>query len=154
MQAPCSPNWISQGREAQGRDMIIDGDGHVAEPMSVWTDYLEPEWYLKFHHSSGSTGIETLLVEDHAYTLAVRGSPHDKAYNENLNQFSYGDSMTPRGILPGNARRRRYEEGHAGGSQPDARLTVHDDEGIEAAVLFTTLGLWVGSVRNPELAVA
>ena len=53
--------------------------------------------------------------------------------------------MTPRGILPANARNRRFEEGHPGGSQPEERLKVHDDEGVEAAVLFTTLGLYVAA---------
>ena len=56
--------------------MIIDGDGHVAEPMTVWTDYLEPEFYPRFHHYRSPTNIETLVVEDHVYAHAVNGSPY------------------------------------------------------------------------------
>ena len=135
--------------------MIVDGDGHVAEPMTVWTDYLATEFYPRFHHARGPTGIEALIVEDHAMVQAVNGSPHLTSPDGNLNRrFSYGDSMTPRGILPGRARNRKFEEGHPGGSIPAERLQVHDQEGLEAAVLFTTLGLWVGSIRDPSLAVA
>jgi predicted TIM-barrel fold metal-dependent hydrolase len=134
--------------------MIVDGDGHVAEPMTVWTDYLATGFYPRFHHARGATGIETLIVEDHAMVQAVNGSPHlMTSAGSEARRFSYGDSMTPRGILPGNARNRKFEEGHPGGSIPAERLKVQDQEGVEAAVLFTTLGLWVGSVRDPALAV-
>jgi hypothetical protein len=132
--------------------MIIDCDGHVVEPMAVWTDYLETEFYPRFHHALGPTGIETLVIEDHVQSQVVNGSPH-LGSSERV-RISLGDAVTPRGILPGNARNRRFDEGHPGGSHADARLAVHDDEGIEAAVLFPTIGLFVGSVRDPELAVA
>jgi uncharacterized protein len=134
--------------------MIIDGDGHVAEPMTVWTDYLEKEFYPRFHHYRSPTGIETLVVEEHVYAHAVSGSPYLPSPDRAELSFSIGDSMTPRGILPGNARNRRFDEGHPGGSQADARLKVHDDEGVDAAVLFTTLGLNVGSLCDPRVAVA
>jgi predicted TIM-barrel fold metal-dependent hydrolase len=62
--------------------------------------------------------------------------------------------MNPRGILPANAQNRKYEEAHPGGSSSVARLKVHDEEGLAAAVLFTTLGLYVGSVRDPQVAIA
>jgi predicted TIM-barrel fold metal-dependent hydrolase len=123
--------------------MIFDADGHVAEPMSVWTDYLDKKWYPQFHFDRGPSGIESLVVEQHVQTE-----------DRDLRAFSMGDSMTPRGILPGRARHRRYEEGHPGGAQPRERLKVHDDEGVDGAVLFTTFGLWVGSVQNPGLALA
>ena len=131
--------------------MIIDGDGHVAEPMSVWTDYLEAEYYPRFHHATNADGIETLVVEDHAQVHAVAGSPFARS---SATAVSLGDAVTPRGIVAGNAKNRPYAEGHPGGSDPMARLAVHDDEGIDAAVLFTTLGLFAGSVRDPALAVA
>lgn len=132
--------------------MIIDGDGHVSEPMSVWTDYLETEFYPRFHHALGPTGIETLVIEDRIQSTVMQGSPH-LAGPERI-RISMGDAVTPRGILPGNARNRRFDEGHPGGSQPQARLAVHDAEGIEAAVLFPTLGLFVGSARDPRVATA
>jgi predicted TIM-barrel fold metal-dependent hydrolase len=130
--------------------MVLDGDGHVVEPMTVWTDYLETEFYPRFHYSRGPTGIEDFVVEQHVQTHVVRDSPHLTSRD----RFSLGDALTPRGILPANARNRRFEEAHPGGSRPEERLKVHDSEGVEAAVLFTTLGLYVGSVRDPQLATA
>jgi hypothetical protein len=132
--------------------VIIDGDGHVSEPMSVWTDYLETEFYPRFHHALGPTGIETLVIEDRVQSTVVQGSPH--LTGPERVRISMGDAVTPRGILPGRARNRRFDEGHPGGSQPQARLAVHDAEGIEAAVLFPTLGLFVGSARDPRVATA
>jgi uncharacterized protein len=134
--------------------MIIDGDGHVGEPLAVWTDYLSPEFYPRFHFSSGPTGLETLVVEDHAQTHIVRGSPYMPADPSLRPLFSFGDTMIPRGHLAGNAKLRKWEEGHPGGWQADERVKVHDAEGVDAAVLFTTLGLWVGSVRDPKVATA
>ena len=131
--------------------MIIDGDGHIVEPMSVWTDYLETAFYPRFHHALGSTGIETMVIEDHAQSTVVRGSPH---LADEVVRISLGDAVTPRGILPGNARNRRFEEGHSGGFHAEARLRVHDEEGIDAGVLFPTIGLYVGSIRDPRLATA
>ncbi len=132
--------------------MIIDADGHVAEPTSMWTDYLQAEFYPRFHHAVGPTGIEMLVIEDHVQTHVVQGSPHLGATGSA--RVSMGDAVTPRGVLPGNARGRSFDDGHPGGSRAGERLRVHDEEGIEAAVLFTTLGLFVGSVRDARLAVA
>jgi predicted TIM-barrel fold metal-dependent hydrolase len=135
--------------------IIIDGDGHVAEPMTVWTDYLDAEFYPRFHHSSGPTGIETLVVEDHISSHVVHDSPHLASSGQGRRRwFSLGDAMNPRGILPANAQNRSYGEAHPGGSSSAARLKVHDEEGLAAAVLFTTLGLYVGSVQDPQVAVA
>ena len=132
--------------------LVIDGDGHVAEPYSVWTDYLEAEHYPRFHHAIGPTGIEELVVEDRVQTMVVRGSAHLREGQPA--RVSMGDAITPRGIVAGAAQNRRFDEGHPGGFDPVARLEVHDAEGIDAAVLFPTVGLFIGSVRDPRVAVA
>ena len=100
--------------------MIIDGDGHVAEPMSVWTDYLEAEYYPRFHHATNADGIETLVVEDHAQVHAVAGSPFARP---SATAVSLGDAVTPRGIVAGNAKNRPYAEGHPGGSESAWRVS-------------------------------
>ncbi len=52
--------------------------------------------------------------------------------------------------------RRSYEDGcPPGGYDPAARLSVMDDEKIDIALLYPTLGItWEGMVENPKLATA
>jgi predicted TIM-barrel fold metal-dependent hydrolase len=132
--------------------VVIDADGHVAEPHAVWADYMDPVFYPRFHHSIGPTGIEELVVEDRIQSMPVRGSAHTTPAM--ATRVSMGDAVTPRGIVQGKAQNRRFEEGHPGGFDPVARLAVHDAEGIDAAVLFPTVGLFIGSVRDPSVAGA
>src|ERR1700687_1287145 len=44
--------------------------------------------------------------------------------------------------------------GRAGGSAPHARMPDMDADGIDAAFLFPTLGLFSGAIHDPELAAA
>ena len=47
-----------------------------------------------------------------------------------------------------------YKEGKAGGFDPHARMPDMDADGIDAAFLFPTLGLFSGAIHEPELAAA
>jgi hypothetical protein len=51
---------------------------------------------------------------------------------------------------------RSYEDGcPPGGFDPHARLRVMDDERIDVALLYPTIGIaWEGLVRDPQLATA
>jgi uncharacterized protein len=48
----------------------------------------------------------------------------------------------------------KYAEGRAGGFDPHARIPDMDAEGIDAAFLYPSLGLFLGAVEDPELAAA
>src|SRR5207247_8744979 len=47
-----------------------------------------------------------------------------------------------------------YAEGRKGGFDPDARIGDMDAEGIDAAFLYPSLGLFAGAVEDPALAAA
>src|SRR5205085_9797124 len=48
----------------------------------------------------------------------------------------------------------KYVEGRRGGFDPHARIVDMDLDGIDAAFLYPSVGLFSGAVRDPELAAA
>src|SRR5205807_6495318 len=48
----------------------------------------------------------------------------------------------------------KYAEGKKGGFDPHARIPDMDADGIDAAFLYPSLGLFAGAVEDPELAAA
>ena len=48
----------------------------------------------------------------------------------------------------------KYEEGRTGGFDPHARIPDMDLDGIDAAFLYPSLGLFAGAVNDPDLAAA
>ena len=147
--------------------MIIDGDGHFVEPPDIWATHVDPQfrdriyfqtdagdasqtarsWSLgrdRGHTPSGSGRlVERFVVDDVVTTVTSPEMP-----------FTVADTMNPHGILPGRSTHASYEQCHPGGFDPEARLAVHDAEGIDAAVLFPTMGLFVGSIRGADVAAA
>src|SRR6202040_1158923 len=47
-----------------------------------------------------------------------------------------------------------YRDGKAGGFNPHARMPDMDADGIDAAFLYPSLGLFSGAIHDPELAAA
>ena len=122
----------------------VDADGHVLEPRDVWQKYLEPGLRERaIRIEDDAEGFEVLMVDDTPH-LSLRGRLGALGGIE----MSSKELMTP-GM-------RRYEDGCVpGGYDPAARLSVMDDEGIDVALLYPTLGIaWEGLVRDPQLATA
>jgi predicted TIM-barrel fold metal-dependent hydrolase len=123
---------------------IVDADGHVLEPRDVWLRYLEPALRERaIRIDRDAEGVEVLLVDGRPH-LALRGR---------LGALG-GIGMDARELM--SAGRRSYEEGcPPGGYDPAARLRVMDDEGIDAALLYPTIGIaWEGLVSDAKLATA
>ena len=47
-----------------------------------------------------------------------------------------------------------YTEGRKGGFDPHARIVDMDREGIDAAFLYPSLGLFLGGMKDPDAAAA
>jgi len=118
---------------------IVDADGHVLEPADLWEANL-PE-------GMRDRGIR------------MRWNP-DTQWDE---RFVEDRMLSDRGVAGlGNAgqsyedygRGMHYEDLHAAGFDPSERVKVLDAEGIDVAVLYPGLGLALGGIRDPELAVA
>jgi predicted TIM-barrel fold metal-dependent hydrolase len=133
------------------RAVIVDADGHYVEPKSVWTDYLDPALREQVRLARGEGGAEWVELGRSRLTLHLPASGPGVSFQRG-SLYSVGDTLTPGGLDEGRPRHRHYDESAAGGRDPLARLAVHDAEGVDAAVLFPTLGLFAAVIEDPALA--
>lgn len=123
---------------------VVDADGHILEPADLWLKYIDPQYRdraIRIEHDE--RGWEVLLF-DNKPAEVVRGT---------LGALG-GVGMDPDELLiPG---RKTYADGCPLGSyDPKARLSVMDEEGIDIAFLYPTIGIfWEGWVQEPKLATA
>jgi predicted TIM-barrel fold metal-dependent hydrolase len=116
------------------RARVVDADGHVLEPMSAWAGL--PEQY-RLRVTRDDLGLDHVVVGDQeivTVSLGLLGTP--------------GSRMSD---LEGSPV---YEHAQPGGFDPTARLTDMDVEGIDAAVLYPSVGLNFWALEDPGAAVA
>ncbi|MGO9058736.1 MAG: amidohydrolase family protein [Candidatus Binataceae bacterium] len=134
--------------------MVIDADGHIAEPLTLWRDYVDPELRERINVKTDDRGNEVLIVGEFRLPLHLvdRGA-QATGYEPGSRLYSVGDTLNPNGLDRGVPRRRHYTEAHPGGFDPRERLAVHDAEGVDAAVLFPSMGLFFAGVSDPAIAI-
>ena len=114
---------------------MIDSDGHVVEPDTLWREYSEPEFREQLDVPGGGWVQVTGIMRGYPdLGTALPGSaPADD--REYWADAAMGESWEEE------ARRKM---GRPGGYDPNARLVDMDDEGIDVAVLYPTAMLtWV-----------
>ena len=128
----------------QSRVVTVDADGHVLEPRDTWQRYLEPQLRSRaIRIERDDDGVEVLLVDGRSH-LGLRGR---------LGALG-GIGMDSTDLMT--VGQRSYEDGcPPGGYDPAARLRVMDDEAIDMALLYPTIGIaWEGLVGDAALATA
>jgi len=129
-------------QEIPGR--IVDADGHVMEPADTWIKYIAPQYRDRaIRIDYDSNGYENLLIDNRPLEL-VRG---------HLGVLG-GIGMDP--IALHQNGKMTYADGcPLGGYNPKARLKVMNEEEIDIALLYPTIGIcWEGMVTDPKLATA
>jgi predicted TIM-barrel fold metal-dependent hydrolase len=128
------PATLSTSTPVTATTAVVDADGHVVEPPSAWAALpkehrprIERDGHGYEHVVVGDTEILAVPLG----TLATPGA-----------RFSDPGSFTP------------LEEALAGGSDPLARLADMDAEGIDQAVLFPSVGLYLWALSDQAAAVA
>jgi len=107
---------------------VVDADWHVTEPMSLWTDYVEPAYRERAprpvldERGRPCMLLDGRLVMRHAMLLTL-GPDYDVA-----------------------AAKFR-----AGGWDPQARLRDMDSEGIDLAVLFPSVAFYLPETSDAAL---
>ncbi|MGH7789230.1 MAG: amidohydrolase family protein [Candidatus Binatia bacterium] len=122
----------------------VDADGHVLEPRDTWERYIEPSLRERaIRIAKDDEGVEVLLVDGRPH-LSLRGR---------LGALG-GIGMDSDDLM--RVGQRSYEDGcPLGGYDPAARLRVMDDERIDMALLYPTIGIaWEGMMRDAKLATA
>ena len=121
-------------------DYVVDCDSHVMEPPDLWEKYIEPRFRDRaIRIATDADGLETLLIDNQPLLKGVLGG--------------LGGANLPRQSLfvPGQIK---YAEGCPPASYlPEERVRLLDEWGVDAGVLFPTVGiLW--DVAENDLASA
>ena len=119
---------------------VVDGDGHILEPRDLWEREL-PE---KFQ----DLAIKIVWNED---------TQKEDQFVQNVNVAPGVGTCNGWARLPRSVRDNpvglRWEDLTPAGLYPKDRLVELDREGIDAAVLYPSLGLGIGGLVDPEHAV-
>ncbi len=116
---------------------IIDADGHITEPATLWKDYAEPAYRDRLIRvAPGDEGRDELWIE-----------------GERRPRSNPAPASIPQGFSD-RSRRLTWEDVLPGGYDPQARLRVLDEEGIDLALLFPTIYLLWGDIQDPGTAAA
>src|SRR5262245_58900691 len=119
---------------------VVDADGHILEPLDLWDKYIDPEFRERRpRFVIDENGKERLSVEG-----KLLGNPRGIG------------SLGSVGVRQGDVKPSslKYHEGKKCGFDPHARIVDMDLDGIDAAFLYPSLGLFVGAVEDPGLAAA
>jgi uncharacterized protein len=124
----------------------VDSDGHILEPLDLWERYLEPRYRDR----------------------AIRRRLNEKGY-EYL-EFDREPMFLPAGtmggwggaymdikelMIPGKLTYWESAQRTPGAIDPDARVREMDEQGIDVAILYPTVGLaWESQVTDPEICAA
>jgi predicted TIM-barrel fold metal-dependent hydrolase len=118
---------------------IVDSDGHLLEPADVFDGRVDPR------HLERAPRI--LRDAEGRQGMSFDGTP---PYTGGV--FGLGDAVTPQGLRA--PQGRQWDEAQPGGFDPHQRIRDMDIEGIDAAVLFPTLGLFLPLVPDGEAMAA
>lgn len=118
---------------------VIDADGHILEPVDIWDNYMDPAYRDRAPRLFVDVdGKERLRVED-----KVLGGPKGLGL---IGAIGARDGSRSDNI--------KYIEGRKGGFDPHERIKDLDLDGIDAAFLYPSLGLFSGAASDPNLAAA
>jgi predicted TIM-barrel fold metal-dependent hydrolase len=124
----------------------VDADGHILEPPDLWERYIDPQYRdraLRF--ALDDNGLEALEIGGQPSVMSRRGFPSTLGAmgDPDLRSMQLDPERTYLGEAP------------FGSMDPDERGKVLDAEGIDAVVLYTTVGLlWEAELEDPELSQA
>jgi predicted TIM-barrel fold metal-dependent hydrolase len=120
---------------------IVDADGHILEPLDLWDKYLDPKFRDRAPRLvKAENGKECLVMDEH-----VVG-------NQNRGIGGIGAVGARQGVVAADAM--EYKDGKPGGFDPHQRIPDMDADGIDAAFLYPSLGLFSGAIHDPQLAAA
>jgi predicted TIM-barrel fold metal-dependent hydrolase len=120
---------------------VVDADGHILEPLNLWIDYIEPAYRDRAPRLvTNNKGRQQLQVDTALLGSAERG----------LGAIGAIGARDGHVIADG----FEYSQGRPGGFDPHKRIPDMDMDGIDAAFLYPSIGLFVGGVVDPGLAGA
>jgi predicted TIM-barrel fold metal-dependent hydrolase len=124
----------------------VDADGHILEPADLWERYIDPKYRDRaLRIVLDEEGLEELEIGGKRSQMSVKGFPSTLG--------AMGDPEI--GRIRKDPNRTYMGEAPFGSMDPQERLKVLDAEGLDAVVLYTTIGLlWEAELEDPELTQA
>ncbi|HEX3882150.1 MAG TPA: amidohydrolase family protein [Stellaceae bacterium] len=120
---------------------VVDADGHILEPLNLWLDYIDPAYRDRAPRLvTNKNGKQQLQIDTMMAGSAERG----------LGAIGAIGARDGHVIADG----FEYDQGRPGGFDPHKRIPDMDMDGIDAAFLYPSIGLFVGGVVDPALAGA
>ena len=124
----------------------VDADGHILEPADLWERYIDPKYRdVALRIVLDDDGLEELEIGGKRSQMSVKGFPSTLG--------AMGDPEI--GAIRKDPNRTYMGEAPFGSMDPHERLKVLDAEGLDAVVLYTTIGLlWEAELEDPEITQA
>jgi hypothetical protein len=119
---------------------VIDADGHILEPLTLWNDYMDPKYR--------DQAPRIVRDEEGKQRLQVG----EKLLGSKKGIGAIGGVGARDGTVVDDTL--EYEQGRKGGFDPHARIPDMDLDGIDAAFLYPSIGLFAGAVEDPAVAAA
>lgn len=124
-------------------DGTIDADGHVLEPPDLWENYLEQRYRER--------ALRIRLDDDGFEYLEIDGRPSARSNRGSLGLLG---AMGSTDMRP-HPERRYADNIPFGAGDPAERIALLDQENLDAALIYPTLGLlWECELRDPALSLA
>lgn len=123
------------------RPFVVDMDSHVLEPPDLWVNYLEPRYRDRaIRIERGADGVEELVADGKTILrgrlAALGGVEHDAIDTFTNRELTYLDGCP------------------AASYDTAARVALLDEWGVDAGVVFPTIGILWDKEEDPELAMA
>jgi predicted TIM-barrel fold metal-dependent hydrolase len=119
----------------------VDSDGHILEPLNLWVDYMDPGFRDRAPRlQRDANGLERLVIGE-----KMLGSERGMGA---LGAVGARDGS----VVVDNTT--EYTDGRKGGFDSHARIPDMDLDGIDAAYLYPSIGLFAGAVEDPKLSAA
>lgn len=124
----------------------VDADGHILEPPDLWETYLEPKYRDR--------ALRIVVQDDGLEALEIGGRPSAMSRMGSVSVLgAMGDPDLA--AIQKDPTKTYLSEAPYGSMDPGQRLELLDAEGIDAAVLYTTVGLlWEAELEDVELSQA
>jgi len=114
--------------------MIISADSHITEPPECYRDNIDPKYRDSAPHIQHIEGAGDIFVIDGMKTpvplgiVAAAGKPPE--------QIRLLDT--------------RFEDLHRGGWDPEARIADQERDGVDAEIIYPTVGMAICNHRDPD----
>jgi uncharacterized protein len=118
--------------------VIIDADAHLTEDCDRVAALTDASARMHAPH---------LVPQGTSELLAVGGM-----FLQQPPGMSWGDTNSPGGLRADGRQMRKWAESDPLGFDPKRRLRMMDEHGVAAEMLFPSLGLTTGAIRDPRIA--